>query len=367
MSARDERERSASELLRKWSLGRYLASAPKALTHGVLTLPPHVTLPEALQQLASRAVLSAPVVDDARNLFLGFFGVADALRAFLTAPSEELLLVRHQIGPEPGAPGTALLHREKAETTSLPPPPFSALRVGDLVPSPDGHVLFSASDPAYAHLTLLDVVRGSMLHCAAPYPVAPCHRVAVCEPAQGTLRISNIVSQSDIMAFLLQHAASLESQLSQSVSSLGLVVDPDTQQPRGVECVQESEPALDAFGGVLRCGVSALGVLDARGSLVGNLSASDLRCVLPDRWGVLALPVARLLQLESSAAMVGEGRKAQGAVTVTPQATLREVLEVLVSQHLHHVFVCEHFAGVDLVRPLALISTSDILRALLLP
>jgi CBS domain-containing protein len=104
----------ARAFLRKWSLGRYLASY-KAPAHAtdkdVLVLSAHNTIRDAMAMLARRGVLSAPVLDEKRAVFLGFCSIGDIVAAFLRSNnSVELLLVRHQIGPEPGAPGDAAAH-----------------------------------------------------------------------------------------------------------------------------------------------------------------------------------------------------------------------------------------------------------------
>lgn len=51
-------------------------------------------------------------------------------------------------------------------------------------------------------------------------------------------------------------------------------------------------PALAAFAALRREQRGALGVTaGAGGTLLGNLSVSDLRGLRPERWGALALPV----------------------------------------------------------------------------
>ena len=44
-------------------------------------------------------------------------------------------------------------------------------------------------------------------------------------------------------------------------------------------------------------GVSGVGVLDGVGVLIANLSISDVRCIQPEHFGVLGLPVAEFLAL----------------------------------------------------------------------
>ena len=115
----------ARDWLRKWSLGRYLARAkPQRAASEVLVLSGHDTVRAAMDMLSRRGVLSAPVLDAHRARFLGFCGVTDIVAAFLRSSSEELMVVRHQIGPEPGRPGEQAL---RAPTTPGAPVLFAEL------------------------------------------------------------------------------------------------------------------------------------------------------------------------------------------------------------------------------------------------
>lgn len=132
----------------------------------------------------------------------------------------------------------------------------------------------------------------------------------------------------------------------------------------GVLCVDGATPALDAFGALRAHGVSALGVLSDDGRLVDNLSVSDLRCVLPDRFGVLAAPLRCFLELEAVGAGAGgaHGAGPRGVVSVRPDATLLDALHALCAHGLHHVFVVDGDGA-----PLAVVSTADVLRLATVP
>jgi hypothetical protein len=78
-------------------------------------------------------------------------------------------------------------------------------------------------------------VEGFFLHANAPF-WPTCHRVAVCNVLAGVLGISAIVSQSDVVRHLLEHAprGALGPMTNRSLEDLGLVIDPQTMQPRCV-------------------------------------------------------------------------------------------------------------------------------------
>ena len=358
---------SVAQLLQSWTLGAFLREHKAKVKGTVLALDANDTVQEALDKLSRLGVLAAPVLDTRRAVYWGWWGVADAVQAFIASNSDELLVLRHQIGPEPGAmPGDSLLRDPQTQTTGE----FASRRIASFEPSEDGHMLHCAADPDFQRFTLLDLVQGAMLH-AGGWPV--CHRVAVCQPVGTVLSVMHVVSQSDLMRFLLTHAHTLKAVMSTTVADLGLVYI-GQGQPKGVLCVGGREPALDAFAAMMSAGVNCLGIVRDQGdgddnALVANLSASDLRVVLPDRWGVLAQPVHKMLELECAGGarhMTWRGGDSaspqqRGVVTVTPRTTLHDTLAILVHSRLHHVFVTEPHERT----PLAVISTSDILRALL--
>jgi hypothetical protein len=66
---------------------------------------------------------------------------------------------------------------------------------------------------------------------------------------------------------------------------------------------------------------------------VGNLSASDLRCLLPHQFGRLALPVARFVAEQCASSLM--------VVSVSPRSTLGAVLDRFAFSCVHHVYVVD--------------------------
>ncbi len=133
---------------------------------------------------------------------------------------------------------------------------------------------------------------------------------------------------------------------------------------------------------------SAVGVTaQPGGPLVANLSASDLRGLTPERWGMLALPVAEFLVQQHGVALpsvaaammeappdrpkiyVGVARARGGGeepqeltsyvavITVGPSTLLGGVLEALAENSVHHVYVTD-----DEDRPIGIITPTDVLK-----
>jgi hypothetical protein len=139
--------------------------------------------------------------------------------------------------------------------------------------------------------------------------------------------IAAVVSQSDLVRFLHDHATELGPLRSATVDELRLGAAP-------VRAVPADASALSAFQALVRHDVSALGIVSpVGGTLVGNLSASDLRCLLPHQFGRLALPVARFVAEQCASSLM--------VVSVSPRSTLGAVLDRFAFSCVHHVYVVD--------------------------
>ena len=130
----------------------------------------------------------------------------------------------------------------------------------------------------------------------------------------------------------------------------GLSIPNSTMRVRGVLCVEAGKTtSLEAFALMHADRVSALGVCDANGLLIGNLSASDLRGITPDTLNVLEQDVGVFIQRGG----------AKNVVTCPLTATVGAAIELLVTKKVHHVYVCD-----DKNRPVAMVTPNDVLRVL---
>ena len=124
--------------------------------------------------------------------------------------------------------------------------------------------------------------------------------------------------------------------------------------------------AIDAFARMHFERVSCLGVCDASGRLVANVSASDLRGLTPERLGALASDVLEFVEGEpttfkgdASEARRETKQEKRKPVTCLASEAVRDVLERMVSRRVHHVYVCD-----DERRPVAMVTPNDVLRVL---
>ncbi|KIZ04066.1 hypothetical protein MNEG_3891 [Monoraphidium neglectum] len=217
--------------------------------------------------------------------------------------------------------------------------------------------LLSADDAS----TLMDAVMESFriqdqnVHhrlyvCSAAQPArmirSPSQKTTVVNVTPGSarldatgLKVTHVVSQSDVVKLLYDSRACLGGALSSTVEELELDVG-------AALTVQASTPALVAFGFMARDHTSSLGLVED-GRLVGSLSASDLRGLAAEDFPLLLLPAA-----------VFAAKRALGpAVAVSLISTLEEVLAALVGHAIHRVYVTNAKGA-----PVSIITLTDVLR-----
>lgn len=119
--------------------------------------------------------------------------------------------------------------------------------------------------------------------------------------------------------------------------------------------VLESDSAIDAFNLLIEKKVTGLAVVNDDGKLVGSISASDLKgSTGKDLFSNLKLSVRDYLK--KAAAFFGR----EGVpVAVSSEATLTEIMDLLIKNHLHRLFVVDE-AG----KPIQVLSLTDIITFL---
>ena len=371
----------------------------------VVTLNHDDTLSDSLEKLARHRILGAPVLiqpdplhademhhdvhyDDSvgreRPVLLGFFDVGDALRALVKAlPPDD----HRDEGVPASDPGSA---------PSVPTLPkghrnvLSWMRVLDSVErkvsdtrlisllGDDAELLFRADAEAKGHSLGRTIREGFLNNKSANGAV---HRVAIFD-ASG--EIERIVSMSDAVRYLAVNVERLGGMADASLRDLGLAAETAAREKKKKKliAVPPTTPAIEAFARMCDERVSCVGVLDDRGSLIANLSVSDVRCIQPEHFGILGLPAAEFLALlhgTSYAGFSGAGTPSdvisnpffakmnEGGfrktgpylVTATPETTFREVLSSFLTHGVHRVYVCEE----NNKKPVDVVTLTDALRA----
>jgi len=217
------------------------------------------------------------------------------------------------------------------------------------------------------------------------------HRVAVYD---SQFHIKNIISQSDVVKFLYAHKRAFGTLAKATVEECGwirkelITVSPDMSAIAAMQLMQKK-------------GIGAVAVVDKDGRIIGNFSMSEMRTIMAEHFGALAMPVAEFLAMEHGTDFWScthtsrrsldiacpnekeevkstEGAKftkdklrrqkhhhiggevGQDLVLVVPTTTLLEVLEKMVKNRIHRIYVID-----PANKPVGVITCSDILRKVL--
>jgi CBS domain-containing protein len=178
------------------------------------------------------------------------------------------------------------------------------------------------------------------------------NRVAITNGQDPPL-INDIISQTDVVNYMMG-SKECQAFLESSVTQLHL----DT---RKVWTVHSDTPAYEALLLMREKSVSALGIVKGpMGTLVGNISASDLRGFTAAELPYLSLPVHRFLKYRKSCCATGQSAvPTPKPIACAPEATLRSILEKMQAFHVHRVYVVDTLGA-----PLSVVAMSDILRVL---
>jgi len=349
----------------------------------VVTLNHNDTVGDALAKLSRHRILSAPVMiqpdvldadcmnhrraygadPDARvepATLLGFFDVADASRAL----ARQLPADDAADGAKPRPPCRNVLSWMKTlETIEKRVTTQTLIQVlGD-----DAELMYQASA---RYGTLFEAIRDGFLGKYSPSHGVT-HRIAIFDESGEIVRV---VSMSDVVRYLTSKVDALGGIGKTSIKTLGLC----KEKPLGLVTVKPTTPAIEAFAEMCEEPVSGVGVVDDDDELIANLSASDLRCIQPEHFGMLGLPTAEFLALLHGTSYSGfshavsaskdnpffakmsEGgfrRSGPLLIVARPTDAFEEVLNKIVEHGVHRVYVCEP----ESMRPRGVVTLTDIL------
>jgi len=170
--------------------------------------------------------------------------------------------------------------------------------------------------------------------------------VVVDEEASYTHRLTNVLSQSDIIQFIASKSIQMGSKFNKSLEEAGLHV-------LGVATVLDNVTALDALRYLRDLKVSGLGIVDSSGKLVGNLSATDMLGLTAENFRHLALPVRLFLQ-----AMHGFRRN---PVCCKSSDTVLTLINKLNDHSVQRIYIAD-----DNMIPQGVITLTDVMQYLLI-
>ena len=183
------------------------------------------------------------------------------------------------------------------------------------------------------------------------------HRILIVDP-ENRRHCINILTQSDLLKFLNAH-----SELIPLPKQLKSVAEQDlgTQSSSGYRMysVLPSTPAREAFQKMKLTNMGALPIVDEKGSIISQISASDIRVIFSDSIQLELLDLTSLNFVEKVREKSANSRR-DLLIFVTPDINASGVLAKMVDEKVHRVFITDNmtsFRGV--------ISISDLFEILL--
>jgi len=122
---------------------------------------------------------------------------------------------------------------------------------------------------------------------------------------------------------------------------------------------------MEAFHEMFQKNLSCLGIVDENGTMLGNLSVSDLRGLTVDRFSSLSHCVTEFLKISkalsrSFATVLNAQLNDLRTLAVNPGSTFEELLDLITKNRVHRAYVVD-----ENCKPLGVITLSDVLLMLL--
>jgi len=141
-------------------------------------------------------------------------------------------------------------------------------------------------------------------------------------PVSSNKKITGFVSQSDVATYLANNLNELGPITIKTLKELELDCGPVLAIPAG-------KPLIDAFAHIVENKFLGLGVIDEKGKLVNNISASDVRGLTKETFWNLELSIEKNINLQNKLP----------PVTCKAENTFGEVLKKIVDHKVHRIFV----------------------------
>jgi len=301
---------------------------------------------QAAQHLWKNKVIGAPVWDDQRKKYVGFFDMRDMLSTVIASHKEET-------GTTEDTNKNKNIAQTKWFMKDFSPPSVAAASPNSVT------VSYLAARNPFVFLpedaTLEEVCRV----CSSRH----CHRVPLVDKTTG--RCTGILSQSAIVKFLVDHL--LVGSMGKK-SELKEFFDKDLEQSsfpykKEVMTAPDTATACEVFEIMDRHRLSGIAVVDASdgtGTLVANTSASDIKLAVAVDEGILADLGLNILTYLSAVRQEDPTKEAKYPSShVKESSTLGHAVRLLAKTGYHRVFVTDAE-----LKPVGVISVTDIVKFL---
>ncbi|ORZ34865.1 hypothetical protein BCR44DRAFT_119895 [Catenaria anguillulae PL171] len=190
------------------------------------------------------------------------------------------------------------------------------------------------------------------------------HRIVITESEAEPANLVGILTQSDMTHWLSENGTQspFDQVLKMKLSELRL------SQPKDIIYVKSFQPVLEALQSMQANRVSSVAVVDASDRLLGNISATDVKHIMRHlRYGVLFESCAQFIGgVKTRQMLENAGKDTVPVIQVSPNASLSQVLRLLVVTRVHRVWCTQQDSHAsNFQSPVAVVSLTDILRVLL--
>eukprot|EP00298_Acanthocystis_sp_HF-20_P010647 c18970_g1_i1.p1 GENE.c18970_g1_i1~~c18970_g1_i1.p1 ORF type:complete len:352 (+),score=178.75 c18970_g1_i1:49-1104(+) len=302
-----------------------------APTNGVIIIDSDTSVSEAAKILAQAKILSAPVRDKNASADSRwsekYIGIVDMVSLVHFVVEEALKRGDKGNDTSPEAFETILQEIEVLRHTPVSRATRAA-KFGPLIPLEE------------KESTLLD----AML-IMGKYGI---HRIPIVSFAVGD--IVNFITQSAVVGKISEACKAQNKSFNETLAELGLA------KLKDVARVHTEQPLLSAFLLIIEHHVTAVPVVDNFGHIIGNISASDVHSLVSEPHLFVQttrsyMTVGAFLEWRSQ-----RENNVKAPITFKPESTLQSVMDCMVTQKIHRVYVVD-----DLNRPIGVVSLTDVI------
>lgn len=303
----------------------------------VITIRSDASLQDAFKKMIDFKVLSIPVVDEKTYRPLFALSLMHVVAFLLKKFGEDSLKkdFYHKIINQ-------WLHGDKSQTIAL----TKLSTVEKFLPPVDDAYVVKATDSLMTAVKLM-INKG-------------CHRVLVLD---ANSKIVNVITQSRIMDFIAVMIDRIP-KTSKTLSELEL-------GRKDVLTILDTELAAKAFQMMVDKDISGLAVVNSEGTLIGNISVTDIKLVgyTMEYWDSLGLTVYQYLstlvrkkdnRIQSKALTMATDHGIPTVVCCRESDTLAWVIKTFQFYKVHRIFVVDASK-----KPIGVISLYDVLKLLL--
>lgn len=288
----------------------------------LISVKPSQNVEEVLDILTTNNITSVPVMSEDGLMVLGFLDVLDLVAFLVQTCIKSLTLTATGESRSLTTDNMMMIHKRTKD--------FKLKQVTDIIDLSKRNPFHSFSEDTKLSKVIEAFQSGV-------------HRVAVTN-ATNRSQLTGIFSQSDLIQLVSKDINKFK--LDQEVSRM-------VNKSSNVVVAPADAPTIEVFMLMHQQNVSSVGIVNHEGSLLGALSASDIKFKVEKDLRELLSPVQQYLNVVH----VEKRHPANFLVSVKPTAKVSELIQSLCKEHIHRVFVVD-----ENNKPLHVVSLTDLAR-----